>query len=1466
MNLPSMDLLSPPAPEEPSPAMRAFGDVDATRANIYRQVFDAAQNLAPVKNNAYTLQLKDPEYIDPERWSLAQQKEAILTGGNLGRRLRGTWELVDNATGAVVDRRRQVVGSVPYFTPRGTFIHGGNEYILRNQQRLRSGLFTRKRNNGEIETHANILPGKGLAHRYYLDPAKGVFYIRARQARLPLMPLVKALGATPAQLRESWGPEIYAANYTADEAAALAKLKSYFLKPQEGEDELSSRQRLVQAFAQMELDPEVTRETMGREFKGLDLDAILAVTKRLIAVSRGEADVDDRDALPYQQFYGPEDLFAERLTKDWGGLRRQALFKIGRKGSLAGMPSSALSSQLESAILRSGLGQCFDAETSVLTRRGFVRWPDVVADDEFACQIDGKLVYARAYKLFKHRYVGKLLGCRGKRFSYLVTPNHRLWCKAKPFAEYRCELAEAAHGLGRYFQTSLPLFGAEEDADFVLGNRTIPGDLWARFLGWYLAEGWISRENQRTRVCLAQDPAVNTEGHADIVQVLTELSFHWIFNSSNKTFLISDDELATELSRYGERAHNKRVPRYCFRWSTRRLRLLADAYLHGDGNEYNGYVKSETTSAGLAEDCVELYSRLGGTGLCSFRPLSRRNPKWRDSYVVSFSQATEACITSDTDNLRRGRPPAYFSCDYDGYVYCAAVPGEMLYVLRNGKPHWSLNSLEEINPGEILDKLYSLSRLGEGGIPSLDAVPEEARDVQPSHYGFVDPLRTPESLRVGIDLYLTRGARKGQDGRLYAEFQDLKTGKTLWRNPQQLAKKVITFPKALQLDLPRIPALKNGKFIWAKRDQIDLVPANFENAFSPLANLVPMKSAIKGQRVAMASRMLTQAMPLAEGEAPLVQSAMPGTQGGRSYEEEYAATMGALAAPKPGRVLAVTPNAIQVQYDDGTTDELELYQTFPFNRKTFLHQTPVVRPGQQFAAGGLLARSNYTDGHGAAALGRNLRTAYLSWGGLNFEDATVISESAAKKFSSEHLYQHELETDEKTRIGKTTFLSQFPGKFDRPTLEKLDAQGLVKPGTTVEYGDPLILGVGERDVAENKVHRKGQAAYADRTVTWEHHDPGVVTDVVMGKKGPVVVVKSLSAAKVGDKLCFDVATDIRTKRGWVPVAEITSSDWVATLNPITDELEWQQPTHVWAYDHAGPMYYLNTKQINMLVTMEHRLWVARPGEAYQAITAQEFFQSRGEWQFKKDCRWGGVERAWMEFPAHNSHTSRDQVLSRVSMDDWLEFLGYYLSEGSCSLNEASGSRQVRISQFSQSDCWADIQDVVDRLGLRSSYNVKDKRFEINSRWLYEYLLPLGDSYSKFVPEYVQELCPRQLLIFLDAYLKGDGHQGACWEYGSSSKRLAEDVQLVCMKLGWCVQLRQIDRTDNFQKHPHWRGRINRRHLRPWWKKVRAKQYRSVEEKVVQHAGKVYCVTVPNHIIYVRREDKSYWSLNSGRYG
>ena len=228
--------------------------------------------------------------------------------------------------------------------------------------------------------------------------------------------------------------------------------------------------------------------------------------------------------------------------------------------------------------------------------------------------------------------------------------------------------------------------------------------------------------------------------------------------------------------------------------------------------------------------------------------------------------------------------------------------------------------------------------------------------------------------------------------------------------------------------------------------------------------------------------------------------------------------LGATRAAFAGQVVDVTPDGIVLRDKDGQKHTVDLYSDMPYNRKTFLNQTPMVKPGDRVQPGQLLATSNFTDDKGTAALGMNMRVAYIPFRGKNYEDAIVVSASAAKKLTSEHMYQHEADWDENTHVGKKAFVSLFPGEYDKKALNNFDEQGAIKKGATVNFGDPLVLVAKKKDSVYGKVHRGRAGSFTNDTLTWEHHTPGVVTDVVHTKKGVSVVVKNQAQMAVGDKL------------------------------------------------------------------------------------------------------------------------------------------------------------------------------------------------------------------------------------------------------------------------------------------------------------------------------------------------------------
>lgn len=821
--------IAPPQPQPPDPerqglpdgvTLRAFNDPRAIRKAVFDGVLSAARKIQPVSDGRFELGVSDVEYVDPEDVPGEEHKAAILTGRTLGRRMRGVYTLRD-AQGNVLDRRKQIIGRVPYVTDFGTIVHKGSKYSLKHQQRLLPGVYTRRKANGELESHVNPKVGQGLAHRYLLDPASGAFKVKVAQAEIPLYPVLQAMGATDDEIVAAWGPELARKNAAARGGPlAIRKLAAKLLREPvpPGQDPAGPVRAAMESMA---LDPEVTRRTLGHPYATLSKGAVLAATGKLLRVSRGEADVDDRDHLAYQTVLGPEDLFRERVEKDHSRVRRDLLRMAAKTGNLGHVPTGALTRQIEQAFLGSGLG---------------------------------------------------------------------------------------------------------------------------------------------------------------------------------------------------------------------------------------------------------------------------------------------------------------------------SVP-------------------EESSPFELLDRLYSVTRMGEGGLPGHDSVPAESRSVRPSQYGIVDPIRTPESMAAGVDGFFAAGARKGSDGRVYARFLDVKTGRPVWRSPADLADKTVAFtgelkprrlpayardqalavlakPAAQRTDEdreileyvqtfdpnpPEVRAIRGGKLVYVPRGEVDYDLPRYEDAFSPIGTMIPAKSAAKGQRMSMAARMIGQSLALKTPESPLVRSQAAGGEGS-SYERDHAASFGAVRAARPGRVVAAGDGRVVVRHDDGTETATEYLTKLPFNRRAFFDQTPVVTVGQPVAPGDLLVKSNFTDDKGDGAYGLNTRIGYLPWAGpANYEDAVVVSDSYAKRMTSSHAYQHQLAVDKTTKRGKAAFLGAFAGKFDKPVLATVGDDGVVKKGTVVKNGDPLVLAIREKPVT-GKVHKRNTPPLSDASLVWEYDDPGVVTDVAESKDGPVVVVETLRPMKVGDKV------------------------------------------------------------------------------------------------------------------------------------------------------------------------------------------------------------------------------------------------------------------------------------------------------------------------------------------------------------
>lgn len=437
----------------------------------------------------------------------------------------------------------------------------------------------------------------------------------------------------------------------------------------------------------------------------------------------------------------------------------------------------------------------------------------------------------------------------------------------------------------------------------------------------------------------------------------------------------------------------------------------------------------------------------------------------------------------------------------------------------------------QINPMEMLDTAATVTRLGEGAIENDRAAPDDARMIQLSYSGIIDPFATPESFKVGLDSRFAIGAIKGSDNEMYKQVIDVKTNKLHFIKVIDLYNKKVGFPDAGYItnkkDSDIIPTMYRGKVIKIPRKDLDYQIVNTDIMHTATVSSIPLMNAVQGNRTLMGAKHVQQALPLVDGDKRLVYSknnAIIDRQGHNiDSMEKLLGNYLVPIAPFDGTVTKIDDEFIYVKNSStGEIEKVEYTRNFPLATKTMLTNYIKVKVGDTVKEGQHMADSNFNK-DGESTLGKNLNIAYMPYFGLNHEDGIVISESCAKKMTHTHTEKITVELDDNVILNKDKFTSVFPTVFTREQLDKLDSRGVIKEGSIVDFGDPIItILYNNIDSKLNQVlgnlHKSLSQPYKDTSEVYEYHNQGKVLEVYSGPKIVTVVISVDKPAVVGDKL------------------------------------------------------------------------------------------------------------------------------------------------------------------------------------------------------------------------------------------------------------------------------------------------------------------------------------------------------------
>jgi len=473
----------------------------------------------------------------------------------------------------------------------------------------------------------------------------------------------------------------------------------------------------------------------------------------------------------------------------------------------------------------------------------------------------------------------------------------------------------------------------------------------------------------------------------------------------------------------------------------------------------------------------------------------------------------------------------------------------------------------QINPIEILDHASRVTSLGEGGISSERAIPEEAHRLHTSHIGVLDPIRTPETSRAGIDLRTAMFTSRDSEGNLYTHFHDAKTGRIKEVPVDEAVDKVIAFPE--QELRGKVDVIANGRIQSMPASKVDYQVPSWHAMYSATPTLIPFIDSIDTNRQIMGAKMMTQALPLVNSEPRLIQVTGYPISGRKDTMEREWGKLIIPRAPTSGTVSAIKDGFIHIKPRKEKTAaeaiKVPFYNNFPLASKTYLNHNLKIKPGDEVKAGQILADSQYVK-DGQLSLGVNLNTAYLPVRGRNSNDAVIVSESAANKLTSRHMYRLGKDLEADTVANNAKHKSYFGNKYTKEIYDKLDSDGIIKPGMQVNKGDLLVAAVQKSELSPEaqmlgKLHKSLIKPFRDDSVTWDKEYPGKIVDVAKAGRKIRLTVKTDEPLQIGDKLSGSygnkgIVSDIIPNDQMIQDAEgnpvdvaISSASVVSRINP-----------------------------------------------------------------------------------------------------------------------------------------------------------------------------------------------------------------------------------------------------------------------------------------------------------------------------
>jgi replicative DNA helicase Mcm len=347
--------------------------------------------------------------------------------------------------------------------------------------------------------------------------------------------------------------------------------------------------------------------------------------------------------------------------------------------------------------------------------------------------------------------------------------------------------------------------------------------------------------------------------------------------------------------------------------------------------------------------------------------------------------------------------------------------------------------------------------------------------------------------------------------------------------------------------------------------------------------------------------------------------------------------------------------------------------------------------------------------------------------------------------------------------------------------------------------------------------------------------------------------QTVTISKANVQACYSEDTEVLTEEGWKKYNEVKNLK-IAQFNSKDKTINFLNHNGLFVYDYDKEMYHFKDKRNDILVTPNHRMLFREPRhKEFQVKTAEEItykrieFLNSGIYDNKEIDKFILPPIKHKQNRIHEKYTHQ-HFPKEIPMDLWLEFIGYYVSEGeretspTVSITQKTGKKADKIEK-----CLKKLSEYLKFTLTKIPYK-NYLKFKITNTQVYNFLIKnCGNrSEEKVIPLKITELSKRQLGILFDALMLGDGSKDGK-NFGSTSEELTNQIQMIGILLGKSA-------SKHFSYKEKTRG--NRQNFyRVVFSNQTTPQIKQNSIKKVEYTGKVWCFSTETGFFITRRNGK-----------